>query len=622
MIIKQLKNIFILLALAFAVHALLLPVGCARIGSPTGGPTDSLPPILLKTQPGQGALFFNKKRVSVTFNEFIQFKETDKNFVMSPPPEKRPTLSVKGKSVVAIFNSPLKDSTTYQLNFGAAIVDNNEGNPYGSYRLSFSTGPEFDSMRVAGLVIDAYTDQPIATPMVYLYEDLSDSVVLKIRPENITRPNEYGDFFAENLKSKPYKIVVLDDANKNYKYDVGQEAIAFLDLPVQPVDTLPDYYYAPVDDTLHQHEYGEGTLVLRAFTEDVRAQYMTSCEQVEKRALKMTFNAPLPKIDSLYIDSLDVQKFVVEASPQQDTLIFWFADTAVRVPDTLNLSFTYLKTDTAGLSPSREKRKFILEEKKGVEKTEKVEKSSRLGGLLSRLTESEEVVDSVPAKPAHWTLQPQLKTSGVGPIQPVTVEFSSLLISENSQLIKFEEQRINPRNKDTTYAAVSYALKRDSIRLRKYVVAADWKENTTYRYTMLPNAFWDIYSQTNDTITGFFTTVDPDKLAVFVLNFTGVDSSAYLVQLTDANRKAVLREHRISADEKLEMKYLPISSYGIRVVKDDNANGKWDTGSYFKHVQPEYATFLKASDGKPEFALKQGWDMELSVDMKVLFPEK
>jgi hypothetical protein len=613
------KKIALSLTLAAAAHGLLLTSSCARIGHPTGGLKDTVPPVLLKTQPEQGALFFNKKRVSITFNEYVQLKEADKQFIMSPPPERRPTLTIKGKSVVAAFNSPLKDSTTYQLNFGTSIVDNNEGNPYGEYRFAFSTGEALDSLRVEGLALDAYSDQPVEKLMAYLYEDMSDSVVLKVRPDNLTRTNEHGMFLAENLKNKPYKIVLLDDANKNYKYDVGQEAIGFLELPVLPLADTALHYHHREGDTL-RIDHRDIKIALRTFTEEVQAQYLTSCEQVEKRALKMTFNAPFPTVDSLAIDSMDVSRFVVEASPRRDTVIYWFADTAARVPDTLKLSFVYLKTDTLGeLSPSREKRRFIFVEKKK-EEAGAPPKQSGIGGLLSRIAGTEEA-DSTPKKPAHWTLRPSLKTAGAGPIEHVSVAFAAPLVAADVRQLTFEERQINPRTKDTTFTRVKYALERDSIRLRSYRFAAEWKENTFYRYTVLPNAFTDIYAQTNDTVKGEFTTVDPEKLSTLVVDFSNVEGS-YVVQITDPKGKNIVREQTLNASQKVEFKYVNPSTYGIRVIKDDNANGRWDTGSYFKRLQPEYATFLKTGDGKPEFAFRQGWDVELSVDVKVLFPEK
>ncbi|MDR3366743.1 MAG: Ig-like domain-containing protein [Prevotellaceae bacterium] len=610
-----------LLGLAVAAWlCLVTPVGCARIGHPGGGPKDSLPPVLVKTQPVQGALNFKGRRISIHFNEYVQLKESDKHFLMSPPPEKRPSLNIRGKRVQVDFNSPLRDSATYLLDFGSSIVDNNEGNPYPPYRFSFSTGEWLDTLSVEGLALDAYTDQPASNALVYLYENMEDSVVLKQRPDNVTRPRDKGLFLAGNLKSKPYKMLAIADANKNYKYDVGQEAIGFLDLAITPVPQL-DWHG---EDTLeHLHKIHETKLVLRMFTEDFATQYLTSCERTQQRALKLTFNAPFPTIDSLAIDSVDAATLTPEYSARRDTITYWFADTGVHVPDTMQLRFVYLKTDTLGqLSPFAEKRQLIFTPKKPEDPDKsKKEKSSGFGGLFDRLVGSEEAVDTTPKKPAHWTLKPKFSTASASPIDNASLSFDALPVAVNPDLVKFEELQVNPRTKDSSYVEVKFSLVRDSLNLRRYNVVAEWKELTTYRYMMLPNAFWDVYAQTNDTIKGAFTTVNPDNMSKLTLNFTQTEGS-YVVQLTDAKGQAVVRRQLLNEDKKMDFLYLNPGAYCIRVIKDDNGNGKWDTGNYFKHLQPEYATFLKENPEKTTFELKQGWDVELNVDLKNLFPDR
>ncbi|MDR3297142.1 MAG: Ig-like domain-containing protein [Prevotellaceae bacterium] len=592
-------------------------VSCARIGHPEGGPRDSLPPVLVRTQPLNGELYFSKKRVLVTFNEYVQLKEADKQFIMSPPPAKRPTLNVRGKSIRVDFNSPLPDSTTYLLDFGSSIVDNNEGNPYQQYQLMFSTGDHLDSLTIGGITLDAFTDKAYsgAGLLVFLYENNDDSVVLKQRPNAMMRPDAKGYFMAGALKSKPYKLVALADANKNYKYDIGQEAIAFLDVQAMP---LPQSEQLLDTSELHKHDV---KLMLRLFTEEFKTQYLTSCERPQKRALKLTFNAPFPTVDSITIDSQPAPMLVPEYSLRHDTITFWFADTATRVPDTMNLRFVYLKTDTLGeLSPFAEKRRLIFTEKPKKE-DEKKGKSGGLGGLLNRITGNEEEVDTTPKKPAHWTLKPTFGTAAVSPIGSATLSFAALPIALNAELIRVEEMSINPRSKDTSYLNVDYTLVRDSLNLRYYRMEAAWKEATVYRYMMLPTAFWDVYAQTNDTMKGTFTSVDPDKLAKLTLHITNA-ASPYVVQLTDAKGATVVRQFAASGDQQIDFIYVPAGTYGIRIIKDENGNGKWDTGSYWKRLQPEYATFLRPAPDKENVELKVGWDLELSVDMTVIFPER
>ncbi|GHT73613.1 hypothetical protein FACS189456_4230 [Bacteroidia bacterium] len=608
---------------------LLFTANCARIGRPEGGPRDSAPPILLKTKPVYGATFFNKKRVRLTFNEYVVLKDQSKQFIMSPPMEKLPSLMIRGKSVVVDFNSPLAASTTYSLNFGNAIVDNNEGNVFPNYHFAFSSGGVVDSMRMMGLALDAATDQPLANVYACLYASDNDSAVLNQRPQHIARSDKWGFFTFENIKDIPYKIVLLSDENKNYKYDIGQEAIGFFDGKLNPTRLAPPPHW--LVDTL-QMDTGSNRqpqFTVRMFTEEVKKQFLITATRKEHKAFTLTFNAPFPRIDSMEAEGVNFSKIKPEYSAKHDTITFWVNDTATSLVDSLWLNFTYLKTDTAGnLTSVREKQKLFLDTKKETEQKEAKEKEAAkkkgggIGGFLKGIVGiSDSVPDTAPRKPAHWTLKPAFNTSGISPLQSPTFQFNALLFAVQARKIKVEEMRIHPKRKDTSYIVLKTTLKRDTLRLRHYTLAGDWKENTTYRYQILPDAFIDIYGQTNDTVQGTISTVNPEQAAILTFRWSNV-KQPYVLQITDAKASKVFREHNVTSDvEKLDIPYLAPAAYRIKVIKDDNGNGKWDAGNYFTRRQPEYTTFLKNPDGTLDFTLKANWEQELAVDMNILFPE-
>lgn len=616
---------------------LLFHSGCARRGYPEGGLRDSAPPVLLRTSPKYGALNFNKKRVTFLFDENVTLKDADKKFIISPPTQKRPTLMANGKRLRVTFNSPLQDSTTYLLDFENTLVDNNEGNPYKNFKFAFSTGSVLDSLRMEGLAIDAFTNRPVLGSYAFVYLNTDDSVVLTIRPNNIALTDSAGFFVLDNLKGEPYKVVLLSDENKDYKYDIGQEFIGFFDgrpnpalLPVPEqcchdhdydhdakpdVDKKPDASLKSVAKPKRQPQF-----TIRMFKEEVYKQFLTSATRKEAKAFTLTFNAPFAQVDSLRADSVDFSKVHVEYSPSHDTITYWMADTALSFPDTLKLKFSYLKTDTLNqLSPTSAKQTLtFVKREKASDKTDK--KSGGVGGFLKGLIgEEEEVLDTTPKKPANWTLKPMLGFAGVSPIQLATVSFAALLVEVNADKLKFEEVRINPKTKDTTLLDVPFKLVQDTLRSRRYMAVADWKEDAHYRYQVLPCAFIDVYGQTNDTINGRFDAVNIEKTAALNLNFSNVHEQ-YIVQITNAKGDNILRQLTVTQNGQIVVKYLSPASYGIKIIRDDNQNGRWDTGSYSDHIQPEFAAFLQNTDGKFEFALKQGWDMDLSVDVDVLFP--
>src|SRR5665811_280605 len=66
----QIKGKIPLLIVAVLAWIVIIS-SCANQGMPTGGPRDSIPPILVGTQPAYKALNYKGDNVRFTFNEYI-----------------------------------------------------------------------------------------------------------------------------------------------------------------------------------------------------------------------------------------------------------------------------------------------------------------------------------------------------------------------------------------------------------------------------------------------------------------------------------------------------------------------------------------------------------------------
>lgn len=64
--------------------------------------------------------------MNIYFDEFVQLKDINEKFIISPPQKKKPKPRLKGKYVQVEFVDSLKPNTTYTLDFADAISDNNE----------------------------------------------------------------------------------------------------------------------------------------------------------------------------------------------------------------------------------------------------------------------------------------------------------------------------------------------------------------------------------------------------------------------------------------------------------------------------------------------------------------
>lgn len=206
---------------------------CAKRGMISGGPKDSIAPVIVKSSPKNYETNFSGKTIKIDFSEYIQVKEINKQLIVSPPMTKNPTIVPQGsasKFISITLNEDLKPNTTYSFNFGQSITDYNEGNPYSQFKYVFSTGAFVDSLKVSGEIIDAFekeTDE-FVTVMLYDAETYNDSLVYKNKPVYITNTLEKNTKFTiENIKEGNYYLVALKDKNNNYNYQAKSEKIAF-----------------------------------------------------------------------------------------------------------------------------------------------------------------------------------------------------------------------------------------------------------------------------------------------------------------------------------------------------------------------------------------------------------
>jgi len=228
------QRLFIYFVLIF------ITISCANISAPTGGERDIQPPEIdtTKAYTPNFKTNFQEPAIILPFNEWIVLKDVSNQVVISPPLEKPIDIKLKKRTVIIDFSKEqLRENTTYTINFGEAIQDLNEGNFQKNFRYIFSTGPVIDSLEVRGNVVDALTEEPIADVLVVLYDDLTDSVIHKERPYYFAKTDETGRFTIPFVKQDTFKIFALKDENANYKYDLPNEKIAFLDNNIITGDT-------------------------------------------------------------------------------------------------------------------------------------------------------------------------------------------------------------------------------------------------------------------------------------------------------------------------------------------------------------------------------------------------
>ncbi len=231
--------------LYYCLLLLLLIIGCAKRGSISGGLKDTIPPVLKISFPKNYSTDFTGKTIKLTFDEYIKLKDINKQLIISPPLSKKPQISplTASKSITINFKDTLQPNTTYSLNFGQSIEDNNEGNKFEKFKYVFSTGHYIDSLAISGTIKDAYAKKTDGSVSVMLYEmnqKYTDSLIYKADPRYITNTLDSSSTFKiENIKAGKYVLVAVKDNNSNYRFDPKTEKIGFYSTSITvPNDSL------------------------------------------------------------------------------------------------------------------------------------------------------------------------------------------------------------------------------------------------------------------------------------------------------------------------------------------------------------------------------------------------
>ena len=220
--------------------------GCAKRASPTGGPKDSIPPVLINASPKLNTTYFNKTGFTLTFDEYISLNEISKQLIISPPlnPNQYKVLPASGasKKISLELKDSLLDNTTYTFNFGNSVVDFNESNTLPFLTYTISTGPIIDTLYIRGKVADAFEKETKTFISLQLYpvdSVYNDSIIYNKKPLYVTSTLDSTTYRFQNLREGKYNLIALQDVSGNYFFDQSIDKIGFLNRLIElPKDSI------------------------------------------------------------------------------------------------------------------------------------------------------------------------------------------------------------------------------------------------------------------------------------------------------------------------------------------------------------------------------------------------
>ncbi len=584
---------------------------CANAVAPTGGPKDTAPPVVVQAVPENNSTNFIGKKIEITFDEYITLENANQNVLISPPLTEKPDIKLKNKTVVVKFKETLAANTTYTINFGSAIKDLHEGNPFKDYVYSFSTGDHIDTLRIAGKVLNAEDKKPVEDAYVSLYaadrENL-DSLPLSTVPNYITKTDKEGNFSLNGLADKKYLVFALKDVNSNLYFDQPNEEVAFLDTLVpasypqtpmpktmdsvatdstamevdsvavgttaNPVDSIAVDTTANLTDSIAFETKATTifdqkalSLTLYMFTEVDSTQMLLEKKLVEEGLLRFVFRHPAKDAVVMTPEMLpDSFNLVTLHSPEFDTVLWYFS------PNVKDSLWVQVKYDTLINDSTRYSLKF-----------------KEPGGSRRRKREAErlKVTNNLLGKGA--------------------------LIQGRDLVLKFSEPIVSYAMRDSAIFKCDTLLYYDRLAFEKadddglkYRLTTPYSADSSYSFEVPDSVFWGIRGRTNDRIKVDFHALKDDEYGnIYITVVPPEGMKQVVVQLTDESGK-MLRQEAIRKRQEVMFDHLAPAKYKLRALLDVDGNGKWSTGNYHRNTLPE--TIIEYKD---PLEIRAGWDIDL-----------
>ncbi|HMJ69408.1 MAG TPA: Ig-like domain-containing domain [Cyclobacteriaceae bacterium] len=523
-----------------------LAMSCATQTTPMGGPKDTIPPTVVRYFPKENQTNFKGKQIEIEFSEAIVLNNPKDEIIIIPATGKKTEFKLKTTSLIIVPELPLRDSTTYNINFREGVKDLTEGNvakdrsgeQEADLHLAFSTGAIIDTLVISGTVSNGINEQIPENITVALYtSDTFD--IFEDNPDYFTKSSKDGRFAITNLKAGNYKLYAFEDKNKNLKAETRSEKFGFmadtirldtmvksLRVPMVNIDTRrPKLTSSRNQSNVNIIRFNK-SMIDYDFTSDHKFVSTFTSNQTEVTAY-------YPDID---VDSLMVSIKAIDSTQQiVDTLIYIKRDDRDKIKERFNVSAsdpTYnLETNVFEMSMSFSK-----------------------------------------------------------PLKSINPDSIYLQYDSTTRIpLTFKSLKI-----DTMFNRLSI---KESVRIDSLPMSP--------KVTLAPGYLVSIDDDSSAVMTPAIKPVDGPTTAILIV-YVETAEPHFIIQLLNASNKVV---QQAVDQKKVTFKYLNPETLKVRAIIDRNANGVWDTAIYPQNREPEKIVYFLNTNKKPDTPLRANWEV-------------
>ncbi|MBK1895038.1 Ig-like domain-containing protein [Chryseobacterium paridis] len=535
------KRLLLLFIIGFLVQS------CARVGSPVGGPKDTLAPKFLSSNIDTTRVNVKRdiKQLRIDFDEYVTLKDVNKNLIISPPIKKIKRIlpsNIANKYLLIQWEDTLQANTTYNFNFGNSIVDNNEANVLRYFNFAFSTGDKLDDLYISGDVRDAVSIKKASTTdnkmVVGLYK-VQDTMNYKQKPYYITKVDDDGYYELNYLSPGKYKIIAFEDENGNSMYDPGKEKVGFQKEPVEVEKSISG-------------------LNLKVYPSKKPLKYVEMKET--PGGITMTFEGRPNDVKVLSIND-KLQDIKITHRPKSDSVKIWFdaVKSNVGQTGTDNLKFSYdadNKKDTVSVFY-----KYNAKNAMSLDNND--------GALLPPKTDfkitSNYIIDKINTD--KWVLKSDSLT---------TQNFTAKISETNPYQI---------------------------------LIQSDFIEGKKYQLVVPKTTVLSFYDKNPASKRFDFETDKIENYGSLTFKLQNAPTSNYWLQLLDTSEKVIYQKY--TKGDAVKFDILKPGEYIVRILVDNNDNKFWDEADFQNETFAEDSyIFHKVAVVRPLWDSNEDWDLK------------
>ena len=516
-------------------------LSCAQIVAPTGGKKDTLAPRIVKIIPENQSRNFNGKQIDILFDEYVSIDNIQQQLSITPNLEGTYETKVMPKGARLTFDKPFKENTTYSLNFRNTFKDMNERNIAKNIRLVFSTGSVIDSLKVSGKVRNPLTNKPIMDVSVGMYIYSDTLNPKKNKPYYFMKTDSSGIFTIENVAAGKYRIYAVTDVNNNLLYDEAKENIGIV------VDTI----------------------ILKSDKENLEIN-VAKMEKIPNKVLKVRTTSNYAYIDYYR----GIKNVKINFVDKKDSMVYQQVEAkSIRIFNTNQVYNDTIKVKISVIDSLD--RVFTHDQKiKFKEKPKKNEGVKEEFNMKTKPSNGEDI--DLKEVGYTFTFSKPIKIFDLNKIEFMNDTLVRVLVTEKDIVWNKEKTEVK--------------------------IKVDGKKPKDFVRLKIPRGTF--ISVENDSTTNFVSTHpvrNPENYGTISGEIKNPNKKTFFVELLDEQYQVIQKVDNIL---KYEFAFVKAGIYYIRLIVDENGNGKWDSGDLEKNQIPE---IIKYSSDK--IKLKQNFEL-------------